>query len=218
MSELIKTLHKKGDASVEIYPNIKRDNIPTHAINNDKLDANAVGTNNINDLAVTTPKLMAECVTTPKLANACVTRDKLGYEAVGEDEIGEKQVKTYHLADESVTEDKLYPGCVSRDKISFALYRHYVCIEDSVEGKGSFIIDSNNYPNPVDDYAELTSLIGIGKKYIVNNRINGVINYVEVTANGITLGEEYYATGYQDESAVDYDNITDIHDVVVQLI
>lgn len=82
MSDLIKTLHKKGDSSTNIYPNIKRDNIPSHAINNDKLDAYAVGTNNINDLAVTTSKLMAECVTTPKIGDSAVTTPKIGDGAV----------------------------------------------------------------------------------------------------------------------------------------
>ena len=38
MSKLYKTLHKKGDATVEIYPNIERDNIPDKAINYDKLE------------------------------------------------------------------------------------------------------------------------------------------------------------------------------------
>ncbi len=88
MSELIKTLHKKGDANIEIYPNIKRDNIPTHAINNDKLDANAVGTNNINDLAVTTPKLMAECVTTAKISNNAITTAKISNNAITTDKLG----------------------------------------------------------------------------------------------------------------------------------
>lgn len=49
MSELIKTLHKKGDASVEIYPNIKRDNIPAAAINTSKLDDKAVTTDKLSD-------------------------------------------------------------------------------------------------------------------------------------------------------------------------
>lgn len=147
MSELIKTLHKKGDASVEIYPNIKRDNIPSNAINNDKLDVNAVGTLNINDLAVTTPKLMAECVTTTKIGKNAVTRDKIGYEAVGEDEIGEKQIKTYHLDDGSVTEDKIYSGAVTKDKLNFSLYYYTGTIEYSSNFYITFEVYSTEYLN-----------------------------------------------------------------------
>lgn len=145
MSDLIKTLHKKGDTSTNIYPNIKRDNIPTHAINNDKLDVYAVGTNNINDLAVTTAKLMDECVTTTKISDLAVTRSKIGYEAVGEDEIGEKQVKTYHLADECVTEDKLYNGAVTTDKLSFSLYYYTATIEYTSNFSISFEVYSTEY-------------------------------------------------------------------------
>ena len=32
MSELITTLHKKEDSTVDVYPNIKSDNVPAKAI------------------------------------------------------------------------------------------------------------------------------------------------------------------------------------------
>jgi len=37
MSEIITTLHKKDDATVNVYPNIKADNIPSGAVTEDKL-------------------------------------------------------------------------------------------------------------------------------------------------------------------------------------
>ena len=69
MSELIKTLHKKGDASVEIYPNIKAENIPASAINTSKLEDGAVTESKIADGSVTTAKITNNAITTNKLTN-----------------------------------------------------------------------------------------------------------------------------------------------------
>lgn len=97
MSEVIKTLTKKGDASVEVYPNIKRDNIPSGAVDTSKLD----------DASVTTAKLV----------DGVVTANKLGNNAVVTDRIQDGAVTTGKLADGAVTTDKIENGAVIAEKI-----------------------------------------------------------------------------------------------------
>ena len=98
MSEVITTLNKKGDRSVEVYPNIKEANIPTGAVTTAKLADSSVTTAKINDGAVTTGKLADGSVTTGKLADDAVTTGK--------------------IADGAVTIDKLADGTIANNKIA----------------------------------------------------------------------------------------------------
>lgn len=49
MSKVYETLKKKNDTSVEVYPNIERQNIPNGAVNTDKIDDRAINYNKLND-------------------------------------------------------------------------------------------------------------------------------------------------------------------------
>lgn len=49
MSKVYETLKKKNDTSVEVYPNIERQNIPNGAINTAKLEDGAVNYSKLND-------------------------------------------------------------------------------------------------------------------------------------------------------------------------
>ena len=115
MSEIITTLHKKGDLSVDLYPNIKRDNIPDGAINNNKLANNSVRTAHIIDNAITTNKISNGAVTNAKIDNYSVSSSK--------------------LATDSVTTAKIMDRNVTSSKLDFALC-HY---------KGYFTNSTNKY-------------------------------------------------------------------------
>lgn len=80
MSEVITTLHKKGDNTVDVYPNIKSENIPNDAVSEDKILDGAVTTDKIADDSVTEDKILDGSVTTDKIADSSVTLDKLGFD------------------------------------------------------------------------------------------------------------------------------------------
>ena len=69
MSKVYETLKKKNDTSVEIYPNIERQNIPDGAINTAKVE----------DASITTNKIVDSAVTSAKLNDGAVTIQKLGF-------------------------------------------------------------------------------------------------------------------------------------------
>ena len=92
MSEVIKTLTKKGDASVEVYPNIKRDNIPSGAVDTSKLDDGAVTTAKIQDGAVSGSKLASGSVSTAKIGAGAVTESRIANGSITASKFG------YHLA------------------------------------------------------------------------------------------------------------------------
>ena len=102
MSEVITTLNKKGDRSVEIYPNIKEANIPTGAVTTGKLADGAVTTAKIADGSVTTAKIQDASVTTAKIQDGAVTTAKIGTGAVTESRIANGSITAskfgYHLA------------------------------------------------------------------------------------------------------------------------
>ena len=102
MSEVITTLNKKGDRSVEIYPNIKEANIPTGAVTTGKLADGAVTTGKLADGAVTTGKIDDGAVTAVKIADGAITSLKIGTGAVTESRIANGSITAskfgYHLA------------------------------------------------------------------------------------------------------------------------
>ena len=97
MSDIITTLKKKGDSSFNIYPNIKRDNIPNGGVSTSKIEDLAVTTAKINDLAITTAKIQNQAVETSKIKDSAVTSDK----------IADSSVTSNKIANYSVTESKI---------------------------------------------------------------------------------------------------------------
>ena len=68
MSEIITTLHEKGQATNEVYPNIKSDNIPEGAVTTPKIANLSVNTSKLDDSSVTTDKIVDKAVTIDKLS------------------------------------------------------------------------------------------------------------------------------------------------------
>lgn len=116
MSDLIKTLHKKGDNTVNVYPNIKSENIPDNAITTAKINDNAITTAKISDASISTNKLQNGVVTTNKILAGAVTYSKLAYGAVTTDRI----------ADGAVTNTEIANGTIEPTKLADRLYTHAI--------------------------------------------------------------------------------------------
>ena len=117
MSKIHTTLHKKGDSSVEIYPNIETDNIPELAITTDKIAGESVTTAKINDGAVTTAKIASNSVTSGKLATSSVTTAKINDGAVTTSKIENLSINENKIQDNSISNGKLKNGAVTYDKL-----------------------------------------------------------------------------------------------------
>ena len=117
MSDLIKTLHKKGDNTVNVYPNIKSENIPDNAITTAKINNRAVTTDKIDNSAVTNSKLAGSSVTSAKIENGAVTNSKIGAGAITSDKISSEAVTTGKLFNRAVTTDKIENGAVTTNKL-----------------------------------------------------------------------------------------------------
>lgn len=170
MSEIIKTLTKKGDASVEVYPNIKRDNIPSGAINTSKLDDASVTTAKIVDGAVSGSKLASGSVSTINIANASVTSDKLGTEAVTTSKIDDGAVTTAKLNTE-----------VHRYQLQAVFTIGTIPSEiDSGEIYFDLIVDDTGYNTAINNFSNFYDLViaqnlsgwNIGKGWLISQDDN----------------------------------------------
>lgn len=79
MSEIITTLHEKGNPSNEVYPNIKGENIPDNSITTAKVNDNAITNEKINDGAISTAKIQDGAITGNKIPNDTISNTKLNF-------------------------------------------------------------------------------------------------------------------------------------------
>lgn len=79
MSEIITTLHEKGNPSNEVYPNIKGENIPNNAITTSKVNDNAITNEKINDGAISTSKIQDGAITDNKIPLNTISNTKLNF-------------------------------------------------------------------------------------------------------------------------------------------
>ena len=118
MSEIITTLHKKGDASVEVYPNVKASNIPNNAIDTSKIaDASVTNSKLAND-SISYEKIQDDAVRTDSIRDASVTSDKLASNSVNTSKIDDEAITTAKINDGAVTTDKIATGAVTTAKIA----------------------------------------------------------------------------------------------------
>ena len=122
MSDLIKTLHKKGDNTVNVYPNIKSENIPDNAITTAKISDNAITKDKLSDASISTNKLQNGAVTTAKILAGAVTYSKIADGAVNNEKLSDNAVKTNNIFNGSVTNDKLAEESVKAINLDTDLY------------------------------------------------------------------------------------------------
>lgn len=87
MSQVITTLKKKGDISVDIYPNIKAENIPNNAIDENK----------IQDASISYNKLQANSVRNDNIINYAVTEGKIADNSISNGKIQDNAIDYYKL-------------------------------------------------------------------------------------------------------------------------
>lgn len=107
MSDKITTLKQKNDTTVNIYPNIKSDNIPSNAVTEAKINLAAVSTAKIVDGAVTTAKIEDYAVTENKLYGLSVSTAKIQDSAVTTAKINDGAITNAKLAAASIDEIKM---------------------------------------------------------------------------------------------------------------
>lgn len=118
MSDIITTLHKKGDNTINVYPNIKNENIPSASITGDKLANGSVGTNQLLANAVTSAKIASNAVTNGKLANGAVGNTKIEDGAVTTAKLANGSVSNSKLSSNSVSTSNIVNGAVTTSKLS----------------------------------------------------------------------------------------------------
>ena len=117
MAEIITTLHKKGDSTIDVYPNIKASNIPNNAITASKINSGAVTNPKIADSSIGESKIIDGSVTASKIYTGAVTTAKLSNNAVTTDKLDDASVTTSKINDGAVTSDKLGVNSVTTSKI-----------------------------------------------------------------------------------------------------
>lgn len=128
MADIITTLHKKGENTVNVYPNIKSENIPSASITQDKIANGSVGSNQLENSSVSTAKIASSAVssakilngavTTYKIADGAVTTDKLANGAVDNSKLASNAVSASNIVDGSVNTNKIADGTVTKIKLS----------------------------------------------------------------------------------------------------
>lgn len=79
MSDIITTLHEKGNPENAVYPNIKGENIPENAITTAKVNDNAITNEKINDGAISTAKIQDGAITGNKIPLNTISNTKLNF-------------------------------------------------------------------------------------------------------------------------------------------
>lgn len=118
MSKVHETLKRKNDTSVEVYPNIERENIPDGAVTTAKLEDGSVTNAKIYDASINSVKIINGAVTTNKIHDGAVTTAKLDDSSVTTDKIADGSVTTTKINDKAVTTAKIGNGAVTNDKLS----------------------------------------------------------------------------------------------------
>lgn len=188
MSDLIKTLHNKGDNTVNVYPNIKSDNIPDDAITTAKISDNAITTAKISNNAITNSKLAGSSVTSAKIENSAVTTTKLGAGSVTSDKISSEAVTTGKLFDRAVTTAKIENGAVTTDKLGNGAVTNAKLGDNAVMENNIFnnAVTSNKIANGVVTPAKLTfTLYNYGgwietSNYYISFEVITAENYLDI--------------------------------------
>lgn len=192
MSEILQTLRKKNDTSVEVYPNIKRDNIPSDAITTAKILDGAVTTAKINDGSVTTAKLDDTLKTTVNTFNN-----------IYDDDLGEMSIDSLDVTDDAhvggnvtIDNDLKVSGKIKDDDNNEikALFNHSISaslkIQDTPATRSVLIHFISSYDDNITTLNEL--ITELGKKinlpiYDNSNDIMGVLIGVDANNNEIEI-------------------------------
>lgn len=178
MSQVVTTLTKKGDSSVEIYPNIKAENIPSASIDASKLASNSVTTLKIADEAVTDYKIADDAVHRNHIVDGAIGTSKIEDEAVTNGKLDGKRYINQYEYDLSDADFSAYDvdGGILNIEFNYNSNIQTSTFWDDIDEdlniiKGGYFYKSSTY-------------YMIIKAYKYNNT---TINLLGVTSNGIKL-------------------------------
>ena len=209
MSELITTLHKKEDASVDVYPNIKRDNIPSGAINTSKIEDGSITESKIVDGAVSTDKLALESVTFNELDTSL--KDAYNnFNSIYDDDEGELTISSLTVNDDaSIHNLTIDNNLIVGSKTIEPLYTH--CIQVQLTDTNNNVTSNfkinvlSTLSTAIYTFNELTSLLSKYEGLVLAQTdydMMGYISNVELntrisiysSSDGSTLAEYDYVT------------------------
>ena len=202
MSKVYETLKKKNDTSVEVYPNIERQNIPNGAVNSAKIE----------DGSITTNKIVDNAVTRTKINNGAVNSDKLDDGAVISDKIADGNVTTDKLDDGAVTNDKIGIGAVHGINLNFGIFEHIYECTDSVQHIHyiiRFISSHQPFNDAVDLFDYLYTYYGIGAPVAIQKNtkdLTDIFGYVndENNIEFTDTNDETFNSNYANVTFADY--------------
>ena len=141
MSDLIKTLKSKNDNTINIYPNVKSENIPDSAITNSKIQDNAISTSKIQDNAISTSKIQDNAISTSKIQDSAITTSKINDNSISTSKIQDASITTSKIEDLGISYSKIQDGAIgesklqnyiiSKNKMKFSLYDMHLVIQFS---------------------------------------------------------------------------------------
>lgn len=123
MAKIYETLRKKNDPTIEVYPNIESQNIPSGAVTETKIGTNAVTTGKLANSAVNSNKLADGAIISTKLADGAVTTNKIADNSISNAKMQFDSVGTSNIVNYAVTTDKLAPSSVSDGQLSNSLWK-----------------------------------------------------------------------------------------------
>lgn len=202
MSEILQTLRKKNDTSVEVYPNIKSDNIPADAITTAKILDGAVTENKINTGAVTSSKIGDGAVTLDKVEDNI--KDAVNnFNSIYDSDLGEMSVDNLEVTDDANIggnvniDNDLKVGGTIKDGDNYeikALFNHSISvslkIQDTPSARSFLIHLISSYDDNITTLNEL--IYELGKKinlpvYDNSYDIMGVLIGVDAVNNEIEI-------------------------------
>lgn len=210
MSEIITTLHEKGNPSNEIYPNIKGENIPDNAITTLKVSDNAITNEKINDGAISTSKIQNGAITGNKIPNGTISNTKLNFH------LYEHNIIVANNNDVREASEILIFKVLSNDNtplndtasIAVLLYERGFDFDKPLMATGRYSDDSFEVVTGV-DFAQQSDTTDYCETYIIG--VYGT-NAEELKAVICTLSENETTKIYSSEISSTY-----IYDNVVQL-
>ena len=195
MSDIITTLHPENDAETNLYPNIKKENIPDGAINASKLDSDVLSMiGSLNPSGVDT-----EANILAKTSNEGIwVGSDTGhwYYWNGNQYVDGGVYQAVEISDSSVTKPKLntnvfIPDGIKMNGVTFVANQNRVSMIIYFEKTG--IMEINVKGNLVDGLAQTVLKIGHS---ITNTNLNPILQY----SDNITDGEfnKTYNVNYSD--------------------
>ena len=189
MSEIFKTLQDKANPSIEVYPNIKGDNIPTGAITTPKIADGAITTSKLSDNSITTDKLNNNAVTTQKINDGAITSAKIQDLSITTSKMQDAIITPDKIINEAITTAKVQDGAITMNKLSFGVYPTNVTmvLKDSSNNDYTLTFEMIFGVEPTNE-----NILNLVKTYLgsedFTQRYQNIVGYYDFTNTKFKIG------------------------------